>query len=288
LPQYQQQLKGIDLDQQMQHVGGAQKLVSSQEVQDTAAEELRALREAQARGEVLDWTAEQYGYFRRGLLDIAKCRTATSVSNQGGTDSDDDALKKKVLAFASQLANLASEYIAAASDKWKLLKPVIEGFKHIDDALDRTLDSLDMADTAAAGQVPTTLKSIERLASFAKKEDDIFTALAQKRSADWLDESGVNALDPTRNAAARSYLDTWAQKLDKQLQLIHGVLPVATSTQKLLADPRVVHLRLAVTQWTPVGLDADALQDVIYTLRSCASQIRKIQSRLSEARAVIY
>jgi hypothetical protein len=190
----------------------------------------------------------------------------------------------EVKAKAADFARSAEQYVKDAADAWKSVRksPDLSG------SLGLALDALKMANTAAGGEVPTTIGPLEKLSNYVDNEQTILSALAQRSSDDWVVQSGINSQDPRTKASAQAYLDSWSQRIGNIQQLIQGFVPAAQAIQTVLADPDVNAVRMAMAQSTLPGLDSIALGDIISHLNNCSVQIATIQSQLQSARSVVY
>jgi hypothetical protein len=181
--------------------------------------------------------------------------------------------------LAKELTQSSTEYVQDAQDAWERLKG-----NNTTDPLYRTVDALDMAATASGGQVPSTLKAVDTIAAFGGNEEAVLVALAKGGVNDWLYKSGINEYDSGTVPPARAYLDNWSQGLAALQNSIQHFLPLAQGVEGILANDNVTKARYAVEEWTPVGLDAQALEDAINTLKRCSSLIDQIQVQLRTAR----
>jgi hypothetical protein len=195
-----------------------------------------------------------------------------------GSPGDSESWKQ----LSKDLTQSSREYVQDAKDAWERLKG-----ENISDPLYRTIDALDMTNTAADGEVPSTLKAVGSIAAFGNNEEAVLGALAQGNANDWLYKSGINEPDSGTVPHARAYLDNWSQGLAALQRSIQHFLPLAQGVEGILANDNVTKARYAVLEWTPVGLDAQALQDAIDTLKRCSSLIDRIQAQLRTARCDI-
>jgi hypothetical protein len=213
--------------------------------------------------------------------------TMDQLINDPGSDGkapvmDSPGDKEAWKQLARELTQSSTEYVQDAKDAWERLKG-----DNTTDPLYRTVDALDMAGTAAGGQVPSTLKAVDTIAAFGNSEETVLTALAQGSADDWLYKSGINEHDSATVPSARAYLDNWSKGLAALQNSIQHFLPLAQGAQGILANDKVTEARYAVEEWTPVGLDAQALQDAINILKRCSSLIDRIQAKLRTARCVV-
>ena len=184
--------------------------------------------------------------------------------------------------LAKELTQSSTEYVQDAKDAWERLKG-----ENTTDPLYRTVEALDMAATASGGEVPSTLKAVNLLATFANSEEAVLSGLAQGSVDEWLYKSGINEQDSGTVPHARAYLDNRSQGLEALQRSIQHFLPLAQGAESILANDNVTKARYAVEEWTPVGLDAQALQDAIDTLKRCSSLIERIETQLRTARCDI-
>lgn len=194
------------------------------------------------------------------------------------THGDNESWKQ----LAKDLTQSSTEYVQDAKDAWERLKG-----DNTTDPVYRTVDALDMASTASGGEVPSTLKAVNTIAAFGNSEEALLGALAQGSTNDWLYKSGINEPDSGTVPSARAYLDNWSKGLAGLQRSIQHFLPLAQGVEGILAKDNVTKARYALEEWTPVGLDAQALQDAIDTLKRCSSLIDRIQTQLRAARCDI-
>jgi hypothetical protein len=152
----------------------------------------------------------------------------------------------------------------------------------------RLQDALDMADVAASGRVPTTISSLDQVATYVDKQENALDKLSLKGATDWLAASGINEHDREGTIQpAQQYLDNWSQRLDRMQQVIQKSLPSLQTAQQVLENPVVDGARMAL-KGSEAGLDPIALADVIQQLKTSSAKITAIQRQLSAARSVVY
>jgi hypothetical protein len=182
---------------------------------------------------------------------------------------------------ANLVASEVKDYVSGAMKAWGK----VDGSKDFSDFATLPLDALQAANTAAGGQFPSTLPGVDELAGYVDHERTVLDALAQKTAGDWMNQSGINAFDPSTTSAAQVYLDAWSQRLATLQQLNQQLEPVLSSAQSFFGNDDVAAARIAALENTMPGIDGVALGDIIADLDACSTQIKAIQAQIQTARA---
>jgi hypothetical protein len=185
----------------------------------------------------------------------------------------------------SKYAQAAAQYMLDAADALATIK----GLNGFTEPFNQMVDALSRADTAASGQVPSSIPSIERLASFVEKEENVLSQLAAKGPTDWLYASGVSDFDPSTIPTAQQYLDRLTGRLTTLRQLDQRVVPLMTTWKNVLENPAIIGGVVGSEQAsTDFGLNGIAVGDIIGRLNTCSREIVTIQAQVKLARSVVY
>lgn len=179
----------------------------------------------------------------------------------------------------------AVEFLQTVADSLKKVKSA----RNLAEPAALGLEALNAANGAAAGEIPTTISSIRKLADFLNGERNGLSALSKKSSSDWLAASGINSFDRSTIPAAQTCLDNFSQRLSTLQGVVQQLTPTVQMAQTVLENSEVNDARMAVAGNTlPTGDSMAIWNDIIPALGNISTQIDTIQSNLSQARLLAY